>query len=217
MKLLLLGATGRTGRWVLEKALEKGYEVRCLARNVHRISPRDRLTVIEGDPSQATDLQKAFEGCQYVISVLNISRQSDFPWAPLRTPEDYLSRVMNTLLPIAKAHSIQRVVVCSAWGVGETGEDIPWWFKWTIDHSNIGVAYKDHALQEEVLTLSDIPWTIVRPPGLTNFKKKEQIKVCEAKGEKPQLLISRQSVAAFMVESLQREDLVGKKVVISKV
>ncbi|MCB0847910.1 MAG: NAD(P)H-binding protein, partial [Bacteroidetes bacterium] len=89
MRILLLGATGRTGKLVLKKALEKGYQVNCLARNSQRIDEEEGLTIIEGNPNKEADLQKAINNCEAIISVLNISRKSDFPWSGLRTPKNY--------------------------------------------------------------------------------------------------------------------------------
>jgi len=136
MKILLLGATGRTGKLVLEKALESRYEVNCLSRNSERIEPQEGLTIFEGNPNNKTDLENALTECDFVINVLNISRKSDFPWATIRTPENYLPDVMNTLIPIAEDNHLKRIVVCSAWGVAETKNDIPKWFRWLIENSN---------------------------------------------------------------------------------
>ena len=63
---------------------------------------------------------------------------------------------------------------------------------------------------------SKLDWTIVRPVGLTNSKNKEKIKESYGNKPKPSLLISRKSVAEFLLESLNRKDLLQKKVVISK-
>ncbi len=217
MKLLLLGATGRTGKWVLETALQKGYEVNCLARNSGRIPTKEGVTVFEGNANNPNDLVKAIQGCQYVVNTLNVSRKSDFPWSSLRTPKDYLSNVMTQLIPIAESQGIDRVVICSAWGVAETKKDIPKWFKWFIDNSNIGAAYQDHERQEVLLTQSKLPWTIVRPVGLTDSNKEQSIRETFNNNPKPSMTIGRKSVARYLVESLTRNDLAGKKVVISKV
>ena len=98
MKILLLGATGRTGKLVLKKALEAGFKVNCLARKTERITKRENLSIFEGDPSNKYDLANALSDCDYIISVLNISRKSDFPWSKLQTPEHFLSDVMQTIL-----------------------------------------------------------------------------------------------------------------------
>ena len=213
MRILLLGATGRTGILVLKEALAQSYEVNCLSRNSERIEKREGLTVFEGNPTNKADLEKAIEGCDFVLSVLNISRKSDFPWSKLRTPENYLSSVMTNLLSVVEG---RRIIICSAWGTAETRVDIPKWFKWLIENSNIGVAYRDHEKQEELLANSNTKWTIVRPAGLTNSKKVETVKASFNNVPKPSITISRQSLAKYLVRGLKDEDLIGKKVVISK-
>ncbi|TKD65356.1 NAD(P)-dependent oxidoreductase [Flavobacterium sp. ASW18X] len=215
MKILLLGATGRTGKLVLKRALADGFEVHCLARNSNRIKPQQKLTVIEGDANDIQDLQKALNGCDAIISVLNISRTSDFPWAPLKTPKTYLSDVMHKLTTIAQQESINKIVICSAWGVAETNKDLPFWFRWLIKYSNIGFAYKDHEKQEKILYSSELNWTIVRPVGLTNSSQKASIQESWNNQPKPNLLVSRDSVARYLINSITRTDLNHKTVVVS--
>jgi len=216
MRILLLGATGRTGRYVLEKALEDGLEVNCLVRNAGGLKPQKGLTIFEGNPNDATKLEEAITGCEGVLSVLNISRHSDFPWSKLRTPENYLSEVMGKLIPIAEKSNVKRITICSAWGVAETEKDIPKWFKWIIDNSNVGAAYRDHVRQEDLLSKSRLNWTIVRPVGLTNSGSNQVIRESFDNKPKPSLTVSRKRVAKYLVESLTNERLIFKRVVISK-
>lgn len=216
MKILLLGATGRTGKLVLEKALESGYEVNCLSRKTERIEKLKDLTLFEGDPENRADIGQAMIGCNGIISVLNISRTSDFPWARLRTRENYLSEVMKAVVPIAEEQNVRRISLCSAWGVAETANDVPGWFRWFVENSNIGVAYKDHERQEKILMDSKLDWTIVRPVGLINSPKEQNVRESYNNVPKPRLTISRESVARFLVESLSRKELIEHKIVISK-
>jgi putative NADH-flavin reductase len=215
MKVLILGATGRTGKFVLQRALEEGYEVSCLARNSTRIKKQNGLTIFEGAPDHRPDLDNAIAGCGAVISVLNISRKSDFPWSNLKTPENYLSEVMNALIPLGEQRNVKRIVVCSAWGVAETKKDIPGWFRWFIDSSNIGVAYRDHERQEVLISKSKLNWTIVRPVGLTNTKKNQKIRESFENQPKPRLTISRKTVADYLIACLRNETLINQRVVIS--
>ncbi|MDW3194930.1 MAG: NAD(P)-binding oxidoreductase [Cytophagales bacterium] len=216
MKICLLGATGRTGKLVLAAALKEGHEVTCLARNTSRIHPQPGLNILEGDTTNEQDLRRSLEGCEGVISVLNVSRNSDFPWSRLRTPPTLLSDTMKILLPLITTLGIQRLVVCSAWGVGETANDIPGWFSWFINNSNIGVAYQDHARQEQLVEASNIPWTIVQPVGLTNSSVKQKVRESFSNEQKPNLTISRRSVAYFLLAALTKPELMSMKVVISK-
>ncbi len=216
MKILILGATGRTGKLVLEQALKEGYRVNCLVRNPEKIKLQsESLTVFKGDTTHAEDLEKAIKDCEAVISTLNISRGSDFPWAPLRTPSDFLSNTMTQLVDVAQRHPTKRIIVCSAWGVAETKSDLPKWFKWFIDHSNIGIAYEDHERQEAILTNSDLDWTIIRPTGLTNSRKPKAVIESLNNQPKPKLTISRLSVAIYMLGALSKPQLIRKKVVVS--
>ena len=45
-------------------------------------------------------------------------------------------------------YGLRRLVLTSAWGAGETAAEIPGWFRWFIQNSNIGPAYRDHERQE---------------------------------------------------------------------
>lgn len=216
MKILVLGATGRTGKFLVEYALKKGYHVNCLVRDSSRIQSVPDLTIFQGNPINKEDLSKAIKGCSAVVSALNISRTSDFPWAKLRTPNTYLSDVITNILVLATKHELNRIVVCSAWGVLETEKDIPFWFRWMINNSNIGAAYKDHERQEKLLESSDANWTIVRPVGLSNSKSHQDVRESFNNQPKPSLLIGRRLVAKYMIDSIENPQLIGKKVVISK-
>lgn len=194
MKILILGATGRTGKWVLSEALQNGYSVHVLVRDSNKIKTRENLTVFEGTPADKKMFSKAAETCNAIISVLNISRTPDFPWAKLRTPKTFLSDVMHHIVQVSKEHKIKRVIVCSAWGVDETNSEVPFWFRWMIAHSNIGAAYTDHEKQEKILMNSDLNWTIVRPVALINQRKPQKIQVSHNHSPRPKITISRRSV-----------------------
>ena len=127
-----------------------------------------------------------------------------------------ISDTMESLVQISNNKNVARIVTCSAWGVAETRKDIPKWFKWFIDNSNICVAYKDHERQEKIITKSKLNWTIVRPVGLSNSTKEETIKESFVNEPKPSMLISRRSLAKYLVESLENDTLIQKKVVVSK-
>ena len=171
---------------------------------------------LKGAPEQVSDLENALKDCKGIISALNISRKSDFPWSKLRTPPTFLSDVMKNIILLTTKNGLERIVVCSAWGVAETEKEIPIWFKWFIKNSNIGVAYKDHERQENELKKSKLDWTIVRPTGLTNLKREKKIIESYNNEPKPKLTISRKNVAKFMANALKREELIGQTPVISE-
>ena len=77
------------------------------------------------------------------------------------------------------------------------------------------MAYKDHELQEGLLKNSELDWTIVRPTGLTNLKLQE-IQESFNNTSKPKILISRSSLAHYLVDTLTNPELINKTVTLSK-
>ena len=63
MKLLLLGASGRTGRELLAGARRQGHELTALARDADRLTMRDeRMRVVVGSATDPTALEEAVAG-----------------------------------------------------------------------------------------------------------------------------------------------------------
>jgi putative NADH-flavin reductase len=206
MHILILGATGRTGRILLSEALRRGHKVSVVVGHKSNLKINPELVEVhEGTPLNKFTLAEAMLGCEAILSTLNISRVSDFPWAKLRTSKDFLSSSMEKILDVAGEQHISRIIVTTAWGVAETKKDIPFWFRWIIEGSNIRFPYLDHERQEEILKHSDINWTIVRPVGLTNSEKEKEVQVTLNNSPKPFLRISRRNVALFMLDVLEND------------
>lgn len=218
MRILLLGASGRTGKYILSQGLEKGYCFNVIVRNTIKISPKEinNCTVFLGSPIDKLLMQEAMQGCDVVITALNISRKSDFPWAPLRTPKDLLSRTMRNIVALARLNKIKHIISCSAWGAADSIKDIPWWFRLTIQYSNIKFAYKDHELQETILKQAKVPYTIVRPTGLYNGQTITKIQQSFKNIPKPNLLINRKTLAFYMLSIINTPQSFFKIVTISK-
>ena len=217
MTILILGATGRTGKHLLNAVLKDNHTVHALVRDKTKVTAKaNNLVLFEGLPTDKVSLANAMKGCDAILSVLNISRTSDFPWAKLRTPTTLLSDTMRNIISIATEQKTKWIIICSAWGASETRKDIPFWFRWLMDHSNIGVAYKDHEAQETLLRNTALDYTIVRPVGLTNFAKAKQIQVSVDNIPKPGLTISRHNVAAFMAGVLHTSAFRRQAITISE-
>lgn len=217
MKILLLGATGRTGQYVLTEALAQSYDVHALVRDASKVKIQSsKLTLFNGTPENKGSLSEALKDCDAVISTLNISRTSDFPWAPLRTPVDFLENILKHLIEEMNKKGIKRLILTSAWGVGDSRAEIPSWFRWFIDNSNVGKAYAQHEVQERMLNESDLDWTAVRPVGLTNSKKIKELIVSKEGSPTPKLFISRKHTAHFMLDCLDQSNYIKGTPVISE-
>ncbi|PHN02264.1 NAD(P)-dependent oxidoreductase [Flavilitoribacter nigricans] len=205
MKITLIGGTGRTGREILQQALERGHEVRLIARQPDMLGiEHERLQVWTGMPNDPEVLQPALCCSDAVLSALNVSRTSDWPWAPLRSPKDLISDSIDKITRMMAVENVRRIITISAWGVNESSEEIPAWFAWFIRNSNIRFPYRDHARHENILRATDLDWTILRPSGLTNARDQKEVIISKQNVPKMKLTVSREQVARFILDCLEQ-------------
>jgi putative NADH-flavin reductase len=213
----VISTTGRTGLLIVEEALKQGYDLNVLARDKNKISFSSKsIKVYQGTPAHRTDLAAAMQGCEVVISALGIARASDAPWSKLITPKNFISESMKNVIAEAGQQNLKRLITISAWGVGETKKEIPFWLRWLINYTNLRPVYAEHESGEILLANSNLNWTAVRPVALNDSKKIKTLKVSFNNFPKPSLYISRQSVAKFMVDIVKSDKYDMKSPTISE-
>lgn len=208
MKLALFGATGRAGRHVLAQALARGHEVTALARDPQKLSDvADRVEVVQGDVQDAQAVARVVSGADAVLSVLG----------PTSNEPDYqVTRGTEHILAAMKEHGVQRLVLSAGAGVGDAN-DAP-----GLLHKLITVllklfsrhVYEDMKRTVQVVRASDVDWTIVRAPMLTDDPGRGDLKVGYI-GKGPGARLSRADMATFMLDEVQAKAWVGKAPVIS--
>ncbi len=217
MKILLIGATGRTGKHILQECLDRGHQVNAIVRNKTKVNTKNEsLALFEGLPNDEKMIEEAIKGCEAVLFALNVSRTSDWPWAKLRSPEKLVSRTIDYLVKAMKKNKIKRILTLSAWGTHETFQELPSWFRWLIRNSNVKYPYADHERHEDALKASKLDFTILRPAGLTNAKKLRELVVTIDGQPKPSFTISRRQVAIFMLDCLEQKKYIGQLPTISE-
>src|SRR5436309_4769433 len=73
MRLFILGATGGTGRALIDQALERGHRVTAFVRSPQKLgSPREGVTVLQGDPRSVDELRAALPDHDAVLSALGL-------------------------------------------------------------------------------------------------------------------------------------------------
>jgi uncharacterized protein YbjT (DUF2867 family) len=202
-RILLLGATGRTGRLVLEYALSQGLEVVALVRRPAAITLRSAgLTVIEGSPLNAEDVRKALAGCDAVVSALNNNRTSDNPWAKRLSPSLFMTHSIRTCLAAMKEQGLHRIVVLSSVGANDSFDDAVFFMRWLIRNTNLHFTFQDHDAQESELRRSGMDWTAVRAALLNNGRQVKSLVTSYYNEPKPALTISRLHTARYLVDCL---------------
>lgn len=217
MKLLVLGATGRTGRWILQYALEAGHEVVALVRTPEKIVTRSpKLSVVRGTPESANDVLLAIRGCAAVVSALNNNRASDLPWARPISPPMLMTRSIGNTIAAVRHGGLRRIVVVSAFGVGNSFAYAPAITRMLMRRTNLGIVFEDHEAQEALLRESALDWTCVRAAMLTNCRSLAKPLVSYDGRPKPGLTIGRAGVARFILSVLEKPEFFGKAPTISQ-
>lgn len=210
MKILILGITGRTGRLVAEEAVTRGHEVVGIARNPAKIDLKG-IKVIEGTPNEFETVRNSIAGCDAVVSTLNLFPQSEALFGKVRSSLDSMSVSIANTVRAMKENDIRRIVVMTALGVGDSVKEIPGFFAFIIKITNIKHAYADHDRQEKILESSGLDWTIVRPVSL-NDKNDNLSILYSIKGVgKIKPSVSRNAVAHFMLDCIEKGQFIKQR------
>lgn len=155
--LLVIGATGGTGREVVRQAQARGYKVRALVRDEGKARTQlgEQIEYVVGDVRTGAGLVAAVKGADYVISALGSNVRND----PENTPERVDYGGVKALAEAAAAARVQHFVLVSSMGV--THEDHPL-------NKMFGNILVWKLKGENALRASGVPYTIVRPGGLSN-------------------------------------------------
>jgi len=202
MKLLILGASGATGRWLVTLAAQAGHDVTALVRPSTAFDAPAGVRVIRGDVVDPAIIATAVENKDAVASCLGIRRASKFPWAPILSPPDFTASVASALIPAMSHAGVRRVVAISAGGVAESITQLTTPVRWMVGAGTIGVAYRDLAEMERLLSASLLDWLAVRPVTLMNGPPTGRVGKVEKYGLFS--IVRRTDVAAWMLGALAR-------------
>ena len=205
MKLLLLGATGGTGRQLLAQALEAGHETTALVRSPEKLTAEDHLLVRAGDATDPEALDAAVAGQDAALSALGVR-------SPLG--DDLITPSLRALVPAMQKHGVRRLIWLSALGVGQTREQAPAMLRvpFSTVLRRIG---RDKAAGEEYLRSTDLDWTLVYPPALTNGPRTGTYRSGETVNVSGLPRISRADVAEFMLAQLDNAAYIRRNAIIS--
>jgi putative NADH-flavin reductase len=194
MKLIVFGATGKTGRHVVEMAIQQNHTVTAFARTPAKLNlAHANLTIVQGDVLDANAVERAIAGHDAVISVLGDGEKR----STLRT--DGTKQIMAAM----QKNGIQRFISTSTLGVRDSSIILPPLYKYFLVPFILKHAFADHANQEEAVEKSNLDWTIVRPSALTDGVYTGSYQhgfPSTKKGLK--LKISRADVAAFILKQV---------------
>ena len=171
MKIAIFGGTGRTGKQIVDQALANGYELKVLARTPSKlVLQNEALTVIEGNITDAQEVEETIKGVDAVISVLGPTSNE---------PVFEVSRGMEHILAAMKKEGVRRLIISAGAGVGDP-KDEPKLINHLINFLLKLMAknvLEDMSRTVKIVRESDLDWTVVRMPMLTDDPETGQVKV----------------------------------------
>lgn len=203
-KIALFGGTGQTGQHFLEFALKAGYSVHALARDPKKIGQKnERLTVFQGDVLNLEDVKTVIEGTDIVVSLFGHVKGS-----PHWLQTDGTKHIVQAM----KEMNIKRIISLSGGGLPFPEKDKPKFIDKmirTIMKVVVPKILNDAILHHKVLEESQLDWTIVRGPRLTNDQHTGQYRVGWV-GVNASTKISRADLADFILINVQNDQFVGQ-------
>lgn len=208
MKLLVLGASGPTGRHLVTQALDQGHEVTAFVRRPEAFDLRhERLRVAEGDTTRDTaTLAQAVRGQDAVLSALGVGKTF--------VPNGLMLKSMLNIIAAMQAELVQRFVLMSALGVGESRKDAPLAAR-LMYGTLLAPIFADKESAEAELRRSTLEWTIVYPVLLTNGPLSARYRYAERLELFGIPTISRADVAHFMLAETVKPRFMRRSVILS--
>jgi len=164
-RVLIVGATGGTGRQLVAQALERGYAVTVLVRDPSKLHvEHPQLKTLRGDVLDWPSVEAAVRGQEAVISALDHKR--------FFYPTRILSEGTRNLLRAMETHGVQRLVCATALGLGNSVGRMGLCYTFAVIPVVLPFYFWDKTRQERLIAASSVEWVIVRPGALTNGVKR---------------------------------------------
>jgi hypothetical protein len=207
MKVCIVGASGKLGKYMVRHALDRGYEVVgvCRPKSVDKLAELgERVRVVPGATNDPAVVAEAVAGCDGVLTVL-------VPWGVGQYATGTAQAVLDHAEPDA------RLVFSCGWHVTRDGKDrYPWTFKLVVGlFGKVARLFRFVDLSDQVeacrrVFVSDRRWTVVRGSDLEEGES-EGLPVWSLHVGDPVLASNRTrrvDFALFMVAALEDEALV---------
>ena len=202
MKLAIFGASGGTGRAIVQQALDQGHQVTAIARSPDALELKhERLHVVKGDALQPDSFATALKGQDAVISSLGVSSFFE-SLKPMTFHRDTARNIVEQM----KQAGVPRLLCLTSVGVIKN-PTAPLFYN-VLVQPLLEHKYEDMREMEKIVSASGLTWTIVRPFRLTDGERTSHYRVAADGKLDDAGSISRADIADFILQQLGREEYV---------
>jgi uncharacterized protein YbjT (DUF2867 family) len=198
MKVLVLGATGGTGREIVREAGAQGHQAVALVRSKAKAADVAGAELVEGDARDEQALSRALDGCSGVISSLGTA-MSPFREVTL------LSVATRALVKAMEARNVRRLVCITGLGAGDSRGHGGFLFDTLIFPLLLRKVYDDKNRQEDAVRASKLDWVLVRPVVLSDKPATGAVRALTDLSGIHGGTVARSDVAKFVVQQLTED------------
>lgn len=209
MKVVVFGATGRTGRLLVEGALARGHDVTAFVRAPNKLGAlRDRVRVVRGDVLDGGAVSDAVDGQEAVLVAL--------AGGGTKAAEQVNAQGTLNVIRSMQRYGVRRLVVLSAGGT-QPGRDpnLPWFFERIVKPLFLKNVLADLRRMEISVRQSELDWTLVRAAQLVDGPARGAYRAEPGYSLPGGTKIARADVAAFMLDELERRDNIAHALAIA--
>jgi putative NADH-flavin reductase len=196
MRLFVLGATGKTGKELIDIALARGHELTAFVRSPAKITRRDeRLTVVRGDPRSVDELCAVLAGHDLVLSALGPTPMEAMTHTTL------LQECASSAIAAMKRTDVHRLSIVSSAMLFPGGGPVAAFLRVLLRHH-----VRDLEAMEDLVKATTVEWTIARPPRLIHAADESyraQPNALPPGATTLSSVLSWRAVAAFMLDSAE--------------
>ena len=206
MRILVFGAAGGSVRAIVAQALADGHQVTAFVRNRAQLAEAPGLNIVEGDATKPGDVAGAIRPGHDAIVVALGERPKPLDWVPglRRAPPSRVCEIgtRNILAALPEA-ARTRLIVISAYGVGDTRALAPWYYRWYL-RLFLGALMEDKERQEARLKASALAVLLLQPVALTDAPAAGTW-LADSDGSIRRHQVSRQDLARFIAAELRAQ------------
>lgn len=200
--LVVFGASGAIGARVVEAAVAAGWSVRAFTRSADRVEARPGVMVVTGDARDPEAVAGAIAGADAVVNALG-------PTSNRREEIEAAVTGIRTILDAMHRHGVRRIVSLNGAAIDVPGEPKPLGGRVASVLVRVFAGNVVRAKQREYeeIAASDLDWTVVRPPRVTDTPA---VGRAVAGDRLYSRRISEIDLATFMVEELDGREYVRR-------
>jgi putative NADH-flavin reductase len=191
-KIAILGGTGKSGKYLVKQLIQQGFHFKALIRNRERITiPNHCFEIVDGSVKNYETVRTLVDGCDAIISTLGMGIPPSEP--------NLFSQATSNILRAMNECNIRRYIVITGLNVDapsdRKGAKTKFATEWM--YTNYPKSTTDKQVEYDILSKSNIDWTMVRLPMIeeTDARSEMAVSLDDCPGDK----ISATDLAHFLI------------------